>query len=75
MSDDATWQSELVAALQAENVFITQHPAFDDARLADELKPSLAEAVRAVDNIRAWRTYLPGPCVTKMMEEGWQWST
>jgi hypothetical protein len=75
MSEETNWQRELVAALYSENLFIAQHPGWGDARALNELKPSLAESVRAVDNIRAWRTFLPAPCVTKMMEEGWQWST
>jgi hypothetical protein len=75
MSEDVNWQQELVAALQAENLFIAQHPGYSGAHLTDDLRPSLAESVRAVDNIRAWRTYLPAPCVNKMMEDGWQWST
>jgi hypothetical protein len=43
--------------------------------LAIDLQPTRAEIERAVGNIRAWRSYLPEPCVAKMIEDGWQWST
>ena len=39
------------------------------------IKPTLSESQRAAANIRDWRSYLPEPCVARMLEDGWQWST
>jgi hypothetical protein len=75
MIDDAIWQRELIAALHLENLFIAQHLSHGGAQPALDLRPSLADSERAVANISDWRTYLPAPCVRRMIDEGWQWST
>ena len=75
MIDDAISQRELIAALHLENLFISEQLGFAGAVVANDLNPARAESERAVANIRAWRTYLPAPCVTKMIDDGWQWST
>jgi hypothetical protein len=35
---------------------------------------SEADAARAAENIRVWRTYLPQDCVDTMIEMGWHLS-
>jgi hypothetical protein len=35
---------------------------------------SKADAARAAENIRVWRTYLPQDCVDTMIEMGWHLS-
>jgi len=39
------------------------------------IKPTQAEIDQAVANIRAWRAFLPPPCVAAMIKDGWHWST
>lgn len=75
MIEDAIWQRELIAALHLENLFVSEQLGLASAGVANDLKPTRAESERAVANIRAWRTYLPAPCVAKMIDDGWQWST
>jgi hypothetical protein len=75
MIEDAIWQRELIAALHLENLFTSQQLGLPGAALANDLQPTRAESARAVANIRAWRDYLPAPCVAKMIDDGWQWST
>jgi hypothetical protein len=74
MIDDSISQRELIAALHLENLFISQQLGSTD-QMARALQPTWAETERAVANICAWRTFLPAPCVAKMIEDGWQWST
>jgi hypothetical protein len=75
MINDPIWQRDLVAALHLENLFIAQGLGGSGAASASDLQPSWSDMVRAIANIRTWRTYLPAPCVAKMIEDGWQWST
>jgi len=75
MNEDSYWQRELNAALQLEHVFISTQMVFPSAETVDNRRPTPAESQRAVANIRAWRDYLAEPCVAKMIDEGWQWST
>jgi hypothetical protein len=75
MIEQACWQRELIAALHLENLFNSAQIGFPSAEDADFLKPTRVDSERAVANIRAWRTYLPEPCVAKMIDDGWQWST
>jgi hypothetical protein len=75
MIDQTTWQRELVAALHLENLFISQQLGFTSERQQRDLEPTATETERAIANISAWRDYLPAPCVAKMIEDGWQWST
>lgn len=75
MHTDAEWQQDLVAALHLESLFGASGLGFPDAEWAASLEPTQADSVRAVDQIRAWRSYLPAACVNSMIEDGWQWST
>jgi hypothetical protein len=75
MIDDAIRQRELIAALHLENLFIAQQLRFAGESLASDLQPTRDESERAVANICAWRSFLPAPCVAKMIDDGWQWST
>lgn len=75
MTEEAIWQRELIAALHLENLFMSEHLALVNTGVANALKPTRAESERAVANIRAWRSYLPEPCVARMIDDGWQWST
>jgi hypothetical protein len=75
MIDDAIRQRELIAALHLENLFIAQQLGFAGESLASDLQPTPDESERAVANICAWRSFLPAPCVEKMIDDGWQWST
>ena len=75
MIEEAIWQRELIAALHLENIFMSEQLALASAGVESPLKPTRAESERAVANIRAWRTYLPEPCVATMIDDGWQWST
>ncbi len=75
MIEDAIWQRELIAALRLENLFMSEQLGLAGVGLANDLKPTRDESDRAVANIRAWRTYLPAPCVAIMIDDGWQWST
>jgi hypothetical protein len=75
MIEEAIWQRELIAALHLESLFMSQQLGLAGAGVASDLKPTRAESARAVANIRAWRSYLPEPCVATMIDDGWQWST
>jgi hypothetical protein len=75
MTDDARWQRELIAALHLENLFNSAQFGFANAEEARSLMPTRAESERAMANIRAWRTFLPEPCVAMMIDDGWQWTT
>jgi hypothetical protein len=75
MNGDVYWQRELNDALRMEHMFISTQMVFPSSEEAGALRPTSAESERAVASIRAWRDYLPGPCVARMIEEGWQWST
>ena len=75
MNTDALWQQDLVDALHSEMLFISSGLAFPKFEWADSIKPTHAESVRAVANIRKWRAYLPEACVRSMIDDGWQWST
>ena len=75
MSDEARWQRDLIVALRLEKAFEAEHLGFGATVTASSLHPSRADSERAVENIRAWRGYLPPPCVDRMIAEGWQWST
>jgi len=74
MIDDAIRQREIIAALHLENLFISQQLGVS-AQTAPDLQPTLAESERAIANICEWRSFLPAPCVAKMIDDGWQWST
>lgn len=74
MIDDAIWQRELIAALHLENLFISQQLGSTGSPVASDLEPTPAETERAVANICDWRSFLPAPCVAKMIDDGWQWS-
>jgi hypothetical protein len=75
MVEDAIWQRELISALHLESLFLSEQFGSPSAEVANALRPTLAERERAVASIRAWRTYLPAPCVATMIDDGWQWST
>ena len=75
MIEEAIWQRELIAALGLENLFMSEQLGLTSPGVANALKPTRAESERAVTSIRAWRTYLPEPCVARMIDDGWQWST
>jgi hypothetical protein len=75
MTDEVMWLQDLSAALHLENLFVAQQLRPIAAPMEWDLNPTGAETARAVASIRAWRTYLPPPCVQKMIDDGWQWST
>ncbi len=75
MIDDAIRQRELIAALHLENLFIAQQLGSAGESMANDLQPTWGETERAVANICSWRSFLPAPCVAKMIDDGWQWST
>jgi hypothetical protein len=75
MNNDAMWQSDLNTVLHSEKLFIAQHQESTQSAIETDLNPTRAETEQAVANIRAWRSYLPGPCVQRMIDDGWQWST
>jgi len=75
MTEQLHRQRELIAALHLENLFNSAQLGFPSAEEAAFLKPTQADGDRAIDNIRAWRAYLPAPCVDRMIDDGWQWST
>jgi hypothetical protein len=75
MIEEAISQRELIAALHLENLFVSQQLSPASAGMANDLRPTRAESERAVANIRAWQSYLPAPCVARMIDDGWQWST
>jgi hypothetical protein len=64
-----------MAALHLEDAFNSAQLVPPTAEEVAFLKPTRAESERAVANMRAWRAYLPGPCVASMVDDGWQWST
>ena len=38
--------------------------------------PKRDSALRhATDNVASWNSYLPPDCVSRMMNDGWHWST
>jgi len=75
MPEDAYWQRELMDVLRSEDVFNSTQLISPTAEEAAFVKPTQAESERAVGNMRAWRAYLPAPCVASMLDDGWQWST
>jgi hypothetical protein len=75
MTDETHWQRELIVALRMENAFDAEQMGFSNDRQPEYLKPSPLDSQRAVANIQAWRDYLPEPCVARMIDDGWQWST
>jgi hypothetical protein len=75
MTENASWQQDLVAALHKEELFKSAHLAFTRSENDEFLKPTRSESEQAVANIRSWRSYLPEACVTSMIDDGWQWST
>jgi hypothetical protein len=75
MPKDARRQRELIAELHLESVFNSAHLGFTKAEEARFPRATAAENERAVLKIRAWRKYLPEPCVCRMIDDGWQWST
>lgn len=75
MNTDARWQQDLVSALRLESLFTSSGLAFAKPEWAELVKPTHAECVRAVANIREWRSYLSEACVKSMIDDGWQWST
>lgn len=74
MIDDSISQRRLIAALHLEDLFISQQLG-SIVQMSRAVQPTWAETERAVANICAWRTFLPAPCVARMIEDGWQWST
>lgn len=75
MNTDARWQRDLLDALSFESIFSAAQlrpPSAEEIKL---ITPTVAECANAIDNIRAWRSYLPEPCVATMISDGWQWST
>jgi hypothetical protein len=75
MIDHPIRQRHLIAARHLKDLFVAQRLASGTTPLAADLRPTPAEIERAVASIRAWRAYLPGPCVAKMIYDGWHWST
>jgi hypothetical protein len=75
MIEEAISQRELIAELHLENLFMSEQLGIVSSGMESALKPTRAESERAVANIREWRTYLSEPCVARMINDGWQWST
>jgi len=75
MIPDARWDMDLMDALSFEQRFAAAQIVLPNAEQARSIRPTFADSARAVDNIRAWRSYLSEGCVARMMEDGWQWST
>jgi hypothetical protein len=75
MDTDAQWNLDLVDALRFEARFTAAQQVPPSIEERDLIKPTFQESQRAVANIRAWRSYLPEECVSRMIDDGWQWST
>jgi hypothetical protein len=69
------WGLDLVSALGFEQQFAAAQTVALSDHEARLLRPTFSESARAVANIRAWRSYLPEACVSRMIEDGWPWST
>jgi hypothetical protein len=75
MDTDAQWNLDLLDALSFEARFSAAQRVPPSVKESDFIKPTFQESQRAVANIRAWRSYLPEACVSRMIDDGWQWST
>ena len=75
MDKDVLWKLDLLDALSFESLFNSAQTTQSNPGNVRFVRPTEAESARAVDNIRAWRSYLPEVCVSIMIADGWQWST
>jgi len=75
MDTDAQWNLDLLDAPSFEVRFSAAQGVPPSVKESDFIKPTFQESQRAVANIRAWRSYLPEACVSRMIDDGWQWST
>jgi hypothetical protein len=65
----------MMGGLGLDSLFNLAHLGFPEVPMRADIKPTQSDIDHAVDSIRAWRSYLPPPCVTAMIKDGWQWST
>jgi hypothetical protein len=75
METDACWKLDLLDALSSELRFSAAQLMYPSPEDVTFIRPTRVETMRAVANIRAWRSYLPDVCVAAMIYDGWQWST
>lgn len=75
MNTNAQWNLDLLDGLGFEARFRAAQMTLPSAAQRQLIKPTLSESQRAAANIRNWRSYLPEPCVARMLDDGWQWST
>jgi hypothetical protein len=70
MDTDTQWKLDLLDALSFESIFCAAQLRLPSPEERKLVKPTVAESVHAVANIRAWRSYLPEACVSTMISDG-----